>query len=304
VIPDGSAVLYAAARWLGYLAAFLLMGLAVLRQAVLPRARLPAAALAVAGRAVARIGLAAGGALVVAHLARLYGQSRSLLDASDPLTGEFLGLVLGSGWGRGWMMQLGAALLATAGWAVAKRTRWERTGAVIAAAGAALIAMMAPLTGHAVGLPAAGRIGPALDAVHFAAGGIWLGTLAAVVLVGLRAGAPLGGAKARDLVAAFSPIALGSGAVVLAAGLVMGYRYLGGISPLWTTGYGRVLLFKLMALSVVAGLGAYNWRVVLPRLKRDGNPDKVRQTAGLELLVGAILLAITALLVAMPAPGE
>jgi hypothetical protein len=73
VIPDGGAVLYAAARWLGYLAAFLLMGLAVLRQAVLPRARLPAAALAVAGRAVARIGLAAGGALVVAHLARLYG---------------------------------------------------------------------------------------------------------------------------------------------------------------------------------------------------------------------------------------
>lgn len=301
---DGGAVLYAAARWLGYLAAFLLMGAAVLRQVVLPRARVPAGDVDRATGATARLGLAAGLALLLALAARLYWQTRSLLDPGEPVTAEFLELVLTSDWGRGWHLQLGAALLGSVGWAVALRSAWERRGAAVASAGAILVAIAAPFTGHAVALPEAGRLGPALDALHFAAGGVWLGTLGTIVLVALGPAGRLGATRVRDVIAAFSPVALVAGAVVSAAGLVLAWRYLGGLAALWSTGYGRTLLVKLGAVAAVAALGAYNWRVVLPRLRRDGDPALVRRTARFEALLGLLLLAITAVLVALPAPGE
>jgi putative copper export protein len=64
------------------------------------------------------------------------------------------------------------------------------------------------------------------------------------------------------------------------------------------------LLLKVALLAGVAGIGRYNWRVVLPRLRKDGDPSRVRRTARVELALGALLLAVTAALVALPAPGE
>jgi putative copper export protein len=53
----------------------------------------------------------------------------------------------------------------------------------------------------------------------------------------------------------------------------------------------------------VAATGAYNWRVVLPRLRR-GESAPIRRTATLETVVGLALLAVTAVLVSLAAPGE
>jgi len=299
---DGSAVLYSAARWLGYLAAFQLVGAAVTRWIVLPRARVvpddPAGRAAV--RTLARAGLWSGTLLVAALFARLYFQTRSLLDPDEPVTGEFVRLVLESAWGKGWTWQLGGAGLGVIAWL----TSGARSGlaAKVLTLGAALVVVgSAPLTGHAVGLHAAGAIGPWLDGLHFAAGAVWLGTLATTALVALR---PTSGLSPARAIAAFSPVALAGGGVAMAAGLLIGWRYLGGLAPLIETTYGRVLLLKVAALAVVAALGAYNWRVVLPRLRASDDPTAVRATARLELTMGVVLLAVTAVLVALPAPGE
>lgn len=299
---DGTTIGYAAARWLGYLAAFLMVGAVVTRHLVLPRV---AGAASERTRdpgttsAIAALALAAGLILLAAHVARLYWQSRSLLDPADPLTAEFLGTVLGTAWGRGWLAQTASALAATLGWGLVRSRR--RTGTWVAAAGAIGIAVSAPFTGHAIALPQAGRFGFVLDAVHFAAAASWLGSLGILIRVGLR-GSPAG--TARDLFAAFSPIALTAGVVAMAAGALMGFRYLGGLPALVTTSYGQMVLAKLAVLGGVAGFGAYNWRVVLPRLRADGDPSRLRRSARVEAVLGLALLAVTAVLVALPAPGE
>ncbi len=301
--PTIEATLFAAARWLAYLASFLLIGAAVVRQVILPRVLSPDEGEAAATR-IARLGIGAGLVLLLAHAGRLYWQARSLLDPGEPLTSEFLELVLDGTWGRGWTLQAGAAVLATVGWTVAGFRPGSRSWAAPAGAGGLFVAIAAPFTGHAVGLPQAGWMGPALDALHLAAGGAWLGSLAVLLVVGLRSGAPVPRSSIPDLVAAFSPVALVSGLLAILAGVIIGYRYLGGLAPLWTSGYGRALAAKLLVLAGVAAAGAFNWRVVLPQLRRDGDPTRVRGTARLELALGALLLAITAVLVALPAPGE
>ena len=51
-------------------------------------------------------------------------------------------------------------------------------------------------------------------------------------------------------------------------------------------------------------MGAYNWRVQRPQLEKPGAEPRIVQSSQLELLLGTVLLAVTAVLVALPMPGE
>jgi putative copper export protein len=110
----------------------------------------------------------------------------------------------------------------------------------------------------------------------------------------------------RALVADFSRRALLFGPLAIGLGVWLAVRYLGWSWPLHLTGsdYGIALAVKLAALVAVATMGAWNWRVVRPALARPGGEARLRRSARLELLFGALLLAATAVLVALPFPGE
>jgi putative copper export protein len=144
------------------------------------------------------------------------------------------------------------------------------------------------------------------DAIHVLAAGGWLGTLLLVAGVGIHAAlrAPAGerGRVAADLVNAFSPFALACATVIALTGIIAAWTHLSGLRSLWESGYGQVLLIKLGVLAVLAALGAYNWRVQRPRLAGDASALGLRRTASAELVVGALVLAVTAVLVAMPTP--
>jgi copper transport protein len=296
VTVDGYSVLYAAARWLGYLAAFLVIGAVGFRRFVLPRCVVAEVYHPLGRKAAAQAGGAAV-LLVVAHLARLYLQARSLVDPSEPVTVGFIGDIFTTGWGRGWLAQVAAAVLA----AVGARIR-SASGDKVLGVAALGIVLAAPLTGHAVGLPQAGWLGYPLDLLHFGLGGLWLGTLATMLIVGLR-GELVGVIPVARLVTAFSTVALVAGVGAIACGVVIAWRYLGALAPFVTSTYGRTVLIKAAALAGVAGIGAYNWRVIGPRLARD-QPAPVRQSSTAEIAIGVVLLAITAVLVALPLPGE
>jgi len=290
---DGPFLSYAAARWLGYLAAFLLIGVAgygrVLRRTSAFESWPPP---------LVRLARGAAVLLAISLLARSYLQCRTLLEPEDPLTLEFVVAVLQSTWGRGWLAQGTAGIVALVVWrSIGKRPSRLALPALAAAA----VAAAAPWTGHAVGLAEAPRWAPLADLVHFGAAAAWLGGLATMVTLFRDPSR-----RALDLVEAFSPLALRAGVLAMAAGALLSVSYLGGIGHLdrlVTTEYGRALTLKLLAIGLVAALGGYNWRVVLPAL-RSGHSAPIRRTAYAELCAGALVLAITAILVSLPAPGE
>jgi len=308
---DSFAVAYPLARLAAYFGTFLVLGGAVFRLAVIrswlashPDDAPVAAVLAV--RAV-RLGLLGGVLLLVASAVRLWFQLASFTEPGEAVTWELVRLLVGeTPWGRGWMAQVGAAVLALGGYLLAVAA--PRAGWVAAALGATAVALTAPLTGHAVSA-AAGRTGVAIDALHVLGASAWLGTLAVTVVAGLAALGRLGpdqrGPLVARLIAAFSPVALVGASVAVVAGGILGWRYLGGsLGALLGTAYGQALCVKLGVLAAVAGFGAWNWRVHLPRLGSAEAADRLGRSARTEVVLGIILLAVTAVLVALPMPAE
>lgn len=302
---------YAAARWGGYLTVFLVLGASSYAPFLFGgRTGLavthPELAADLSLRA-ARIGFAAAAFLLGFVALRLYLQTRTLLDPAEPVTVEFLRAVVGSGWGRGWLRQAAMALVAFLAFGAA--IRMSRFGWMVAAAASGGLGLVAGMTGHA-GTDRGGELGTLLDAAHVWAGGFWLGGLAVLLLAGLPACRSLPSEErpvlVRTLVADFSRRALVFGPLAVGLGVWLAARYLGWgfLLHLFESRYGTALAIKLAALAGVAALGAYNWRVVQPSLARPAGEARLRSTARLELLLGVLLLAATAVLVALPLPGD
>jgi putative copper export protein len=300
---------YAAPRWGWYLAAFLLLGAGsyapfLFRGRTGLHASEPELARELSRRA-ASLGWYAALALLGLSVIRLYLQSRSLLDSDEPLTLDFLRAVLGSVWGKGWVRQVTMEGLALLAFTAAKRE--SRLGWMVATAASGGVGFTAAMTGHAAS-GRAGAMGELLDAAHVWAGGLWLGGLAVMLIAGLGACRQLWPEQRppviRALVADFSRRALVFAPLTLALGTWLAARYLGWSWPLHlgSGSYTWALAVKLAVLAGVGALGAYNWRFTQPGIARTGGESRLRRFSVLELVLGILLLAVTAVLVALPLP--
>ncbi len=148
-----------------------------------------------------------------------------------------------------------------------------------------------------------------VNPIHMTAAALWIGTLFVVVSAGLPAilRAPLGtrrGPLVADLIARFSPLALfGAGFLVL-TGVITAWRHLGTLPALWSSSYGITLIIKLVFVGVVAGLGAWNWKRMSPRLGTEETAHDIRRSASAEVTVTLLVRIITSVLVSLPAPAE
>ena len=119
-----------------------------------------------------------------------------------------------------------------------------------------------PRLGHAAG--ETDRL--IVHGAHMLAGGLWLGTLLSTVVVPSAAVRELRPA----LLKAFAPLAMIGFATLAATGAFAAWTYLGALSNLWTTTYGRLLGFKLLLVLDALTLGGLNWwrmhRLGLPPL--------------------------------------
>ena len=147
-----------------------------------------------------------------------------------------------------------------------------------------------------------------VNPVHEAAASIWLGTLLVMVIAGFPAvlhsalESDRRGALIAALVARVSPVALVAAAVLGITGVTTAWRHLKFVAALWTTPYGFALDLKLLFVAIVVMLGAWNWRRVSPRLGSESAAHAIKRSAKAELTFAAIVLAVTAVLVSLPAP--
>ncbi|MFL5578341.1 MAG: copper resistance CopC/CopD family protein [Gemmatimonadaceae bacterium] len=300
--------LFVAVRWLGYAGMLVLIGAVGFLMLVVPRAGqrgVPGNSTTDAERGARRLGIAAAALLLVAAVLRLVAESVAMHGVPDAFDSGMIGAMLAHTlWGKAWLLQVAGALAAVAGFLASPRRRAVGWSLVVAATLA--LAVSAALSGHAAAVP--GRVGLAVaaDAVHMLAAGGWLGTLLLLVLVGVPAALRLApgerGATVAALVTAFSPLALAFAATVAVTGAVSAWLHLGTLTALWTAPYGRTLLVKLGVLSVLAASGAYNWLHVRPALGDEAGAHRLRRSSSFELVVGAVVLLVTAVLVATPTP--
>jgi copper transport protein len=237
--------------------------------------------------AVAAALVGAAGALValVAMLAESAG--RDLVDA--------IGLVpdLAPDTRAGQLGLLRVALGLAAASAAAMTPVWRRSPVPVLVLGGGALATTA-LAGHAWTAPDR-WLAAAADLAHLGAVAVWAGGLLAL-LVAL----PLvpTASDRRRVAARFSGAAVAAVAVVALSGTVSGWQQLGGLGDLTSTGYGRLLLGKVAGFAVLVALGWVNRSRLVALVERTLAP--LRRTLRVEVLVAAVVLALTAALVHQP----
>ncbi|WP_091094598.1 bifunctional copper resistance protein CopD/cytochrome c oxidase assembly protein [Micromonospora citrea] len=191
--------------------------------------------------------------------------------------------------GQALLLQAGLAL--TAG--VLARAGVSR-GLAAAVALVALVALLPPaFTGHAAG---AGnhQIAVTSLALHVAAAALWVGGLAALLMV--RRSRQLADAAGR-----YSRLALGCFVAVAVSGAANAAVRLGAPAELWQSRYGWLVLGKLGALVVLGALGAVHRSRTLPALRAGRRGAFGRLAAG-ELVVFAATVALAVALSRSPTP--
>ncbi len=153
------------------------------------------------------------------------------------------------------------------------------------------------------------------NAIHVGAMAVWLGGLAALLLVLPSAtrsaatpadrGRLLAGPLAR-----FSTLALAMVALIMTTGLIQAYVYVRHLGDLLSTGYGRAVLAKFLLLLVVMGVAAYNRRSSVPQLEaiaeRGESPGRpgvlLRRALRAEVALLAVVIGVTAALASYAPP--
>lgn len=310
-----SANVSAATRWLEFIAMLAVVGAVAFGMIVLPRASramagtlLPETRLEIADSS-RRLGQSALVLLLIAGLSRFYAEARAVLGPGRAVDASAMRELLATSWGTGWLIGIIGLCLAAVGFTIVKRAA-PQAGWSVASLGALAIGIAPALTGHAMATrPVA--LSLVSDALHVLAACAWLGTLlsllfAALPLVrGERSRQRIGsGALVASLVRAFHPLALTCAAIVIATGLLAAWLRLPTVASLWESTYGQVLLTKLALVAIVVVLGALNWRRMMPRLGDDQSARRITRTAGAELTIAALVLAVTAVLVSTSPPDR
>jgi copper transport protein len=188
---------------------------------------------------------------------------------------------------------IGAALLiARLGPSVARRL------AMTCAAVAAIAVMGVHVAaGHAAGGGTKNWASIATQWAHFAAMGIWLGGLAAL-LFAIR-GAP--STTKTAAVRRFSSIAVVGLLVVVVTGFVRAFAELSSWSQLASTGYGRAVVAKTALIGGIAAFAAFNRWNSVPAAPSNLRP--LRRTSSGELILAATALAVAAVLGTLTPPA-
>jgi putative copper export protein len=261
-------------------------------------------------RVLAAVGLTASALLVIALLARLWAHTYSSFGWSESMTWNRLRLMaLESKWGRGWSVQsLVALALAVAfltmvarhrtnsrpgSHPIAQKPRVGGAGWVFATVAALAISYALPLVGHGAGT--AGRL--VLHGTHVLGAGIWLGSLAVLLIVHRE----LRDEEAFRMFGDFWLIATIGGGLLLVGGVVVAVLYVESWSNLWSTTYGRALMLKLALVGAIGLCGAANWKRYRENVRGEALPGSHR-IAVAEALLALAVVVVTGILTELEHP--
>jgi putative copper resistance protein D len=244
-------------------------------------------------RRLSRVLFVAAAFTLVALGLRVWTHAMAVFGLPEGLEWDRIRLVaLQSRWGGGWRLQAiaASALVVSTLWIKVDR----RTGWPAASLAAVVCCFTLPLLGHAAGSP--WRL--ALHATHVLGAGVWLGTLAAVLIAHL-----LHPSDVRELLLRhLSALAFSGAATLVAAGLVASWTYVGSVANLWTTPYGRLLTVKGTLFCGVTACGFLNWRRFSAGAGNGRTAPESTGVATIEILLAAAVVIVTAIFTELEHP--
>jgi copper transport protein len=295
------------ARWIVFLSVMISIGLFVLR-AVIARPLLRR----LRGSSLRHLEVALALAVVVALVAipvyTVLATAQFALRSAFDL-GAIFPLLRGSAFGRAYIdLELVFGLFALAAGVTLLVDRPERehrslaellslTGALLAAA--ACVALPG-IAGHAGQTSPRGLSLPA-DALHVAAGSVWVGGLVGLLVLWRSLGTALRVPALSIVIPRFSRVAMSSVILLIASGVIRALEHLPTLASLWQTSYGKTLLVKIGLLLAAMMLAAGNQARTKPRLEAAATqPTRAAGAAVLlrRLVTGELVFVFAAIFAA------
>lgn len=212
-----------------------------------------------------------------------------LAESQREETGAALGDIFGTSIGYALLWRIAPLAVVGAALAMARGARRNRRLLLVVA-----IASVAAVVGHvAFGHASAGGmrwLKVAAQSAHFAAIGVWIGGLVAL-LIGIRRTEPETRARAVRRFSAAAGVAL---AVVIGTGTLRAVNETGSWRALTTTTFGRIVIAKVALLVALAVLGAINrYRHVR---RANETVDGLRRISRVEVGIAVAVLALTGMM--------
>lgn len=170
----------------------------------------------------------------------------------------------------------------------------------IALAGAAVVAFSYLFDGHTATAEPQWLVKIA-DVAHVFGAGVWVGGVAMMAWVLKRRRRRNTALRAGELAIRFSTVASVALVVVAIAGSVLSFSIVESPGDLLSTGFGRLLILKVLAVGAAAAIGGYNHRYVIPALVANPTDsdysERLRATVRIEAWILVGVIGITAALV-------
>lgn len=282
-----------AVRWLLFLAYSGVIGAAVMHDLVVHSVL--DSAMATRLRTLLTRALAAA---LVALTLRLVMQVFAVFGSpGEVVWADVPGIVTGTTFGKAWMAQFVAlgALLGLASSAADATTRVVR-GALLG-----MLGLGAAFSGHAAAIEFGRAAVLAADMLHVLAAGIWIGGLGMLLAAGWLSAPADAFHRVRRR---FSTLALASASVLALTGITAAGSQGVTFDNLITDHYAITMLRKLVVVALVVALGALNWRATRDADAQQTVPSTFGRYARIEVVLGGVVLLLTAILVATSPPGE
>jgi len=227
--------------------------------------------------------------------------------------GVLRAVLLDTEFGRNWLLRL--FLIGLLVGLLAAASRGKQTGrsflklaiALVAAGVAGTLA----LAGHGIGgAGLAGRIHLAADLVHLITAAAWVGGLLPLAFLLAAASRSLSVAAARVASLRFSAYGIVAVGALLLTGAINTWYLAGSIPALTETDYGHLLLIKIALFVVMLAIATINRLWLTPALAAGDTRARhalrqLRRNVVIEIAVGAVILAVVAVLgVTPPGVGE
>jgi putative copper export protein/methionine-rich copper-binding protein CopC len=290
-------------RWAELVAVMVLVGAVVFRLFILPTAQWPVHEVTDAADRARRLAASVAMLFVVASFTRLVAQSELAMSEGVSRSAAIMSTMRYTRWGHGWTFSAAGALVALVGLFVARTTR---SAWILAGLGAVAVCVGEAMTGHSGALGQLAPLAVAVDVAHFLSAGGWLGGLICVLLCGLPAlRAPDVAARAAAgsrLVRTYHRTAVECVAMTIFSAVIAAWLRFPSMSDLWTTEYGLALLRKIVVVVIVLAFGLFHWRRAVVRDWNAKTSRRFRITATLELLAGAVVIALTTVLISTALP--
>jgi copper transport protein len=304
--PSPDSFLQQSVRFLSFLSMVVVIGAVAFALFVLPVASRSGGE--VVGRFRARtegqlraLALAGAWTLLIIAVVRLTSHAVLLSGSLGALrAGDFGDLIIGSTFGRGWLLQV-VTLIALLAWLRPQTPSWS---ALLYGSGA--LAISASFLGHPAAVSDVPLIAMSVDAVHGLTAGGWAGgivMLAVAALPQLRS-VPAGDRLdvARSVLGAFSPFALACAAIIVMTGAIGAWLQMRDVGLVLGSEYGRMLVRKVVAVALIVALGAFHWKVVLPAVDSERSIGRLRVSLAFDIGLVLLVLAFTAVLTGTAPP--